>query len=74
MKKCLSGNGQIDIESDESVLEMAKVAYSQKKVSKCSKILKRNGIQRELVSTPSFLGVVMTSNGVVLRKFVDAIQ
>lgn len=79
LKKCLSGDGQIDIDSDEAVIKQA-VSYGKQKRSKSLLSTNRkrsnNNINISNESTTifaneSFVGVRLDSQGCVTRVHID---
>ena len=69
-KKCLSGNGQIDIESDEVAVKQAKQFHENRKKRqhiKKSKII----IEDEPKASESFIAVKQASNGTIERIYLD---
>jgi len=66
-KECLSGNGPIDIDSDEAIIKAAK-AFAQRK--KHNRFLGKKGKKSSAGDCPpseSFIGVEVDFNGVVTR-------
>ena len=83
LKKCLAGNGQIEIDSDEAVATGAK-AYAKKKraaprgglggqkFAKKSKSLHSNSnVQAGIHASESFVAVLLNSKGLVQRVHVN---
>lgn len=69
-KKCLSGNGQIDVESDELAVKQAKQFYENRK--------KRQNVKKSKVviddvpkASESFIAVKQASNGTIERIYLE---
>ena len=75
VKKCLKGDGQICIDSDESIIKGAKAYAATKKnttiVRKSSKGRPSSGATAGLNPDPNFIGVMLSSNGNPERVYMD---
>lgn len=78
MKKCVKGDGPIDIETDEGAIKGAK-EYALKR-SKRPKVISRGGLKQRNGSMASntglqpddrFIGVLLDSKGFVQRVYND---
>ncbi|VEU34315.1 unnamed protein product [Pseudo-nitzschia multistriata] len=61
-KKCLSGDGQIPLDSDESIIKSA-IAYAKSK--------KHQKTRKATLADDKFIGVILDSQGMVKRSYVD---
>lgn len=83
VKKCLSGDGQIDVEADDTVIQNA-LALAKKKHSKSSEGRKTNFIRKHgpsksgnifgIAPSEKFIGVVLDSQGRVERVLFDNLE
>ena len=77
LKKCLKGDGQICIDSDENIIKQAKAYAETKKNATVRKVgLKmRNsntgGATAGLNPDPNFIGVTLTSSGIPQREYLN---
>ena len=75
VKKCLKGDGQICIDSDESIIKGAKAYAATKKnssmVRKSLNGRSGSGATAGLNPDPNFIGVILSSNGNPQRVFMD---
>lgn len=70
-RKCLSGDGQIDIDSDEAVAKHA-LEFGKKKRSKIVSSKKRSLQQQpDILADEYFVAVTLDSQGCVKRVFLD---
>jgi hypothetical protein len=79
MKKCLSGDGQIDIESDEKVIKDTKTFAENKRGRKKfksvgKKSLKTQESSSQIAADENFIGVLLDTQGTVSRVFLDEPQ
>ena len=65
VKKCLSGDGQIDIDSDEAIIAAEREMYEMRKAKKAKKKHSGDG----LPPTSNFIGVQFTSTAKVERVY-----
>lgn len=75
VKKCLNGDGQICIDSDETTIKGAKAyAKTKKNSSMARKGLKArasNGASAGLNPDPNFVGVMLNANGNPERVYME---
>lgn len=82
-KKCLNGDGQMDIDSDEAVIKNS-IAYGKKKRALASRPLKKMKVSKGLggkttglsetsglAADPNFVAVRLDSSGLVQRVYLD---
>ena len=79
MKKCLKGDGQIEVESDEATLEISKEYAAKKRMKALSgkKAKTKRGIigsscakkTTGVMADENFIGVTLTSQGTVKREY-----
>jgi hypothetical protein len=69
VKKCLTGSGQIDIESDENAVKEAKEMDALKKKRKPMKATGSKG--NETKSSPAFIAVTLGPKGVIQRVYTN---
>ena len=74
LKKCLKGDGQIDIDSDEAALQGA-IAFASRKKARTSLGVKKGGnagaSSSGLLPDSSFIGVKLSANGRPERVFLQ---
>ena len=68
LKKCLKGDGQIDIDSDETALKGAITFASRKKV----KTVKSGGAKSGVQPSADFVGCTLSAQGKPERVFIGA--
>lgn len=70
-KKCLSGNGQIELESDEVVIKQAKQMFHNRKKTNNRQIIRGGNNNNEQLAHQSFVAVMLGSNCTIKRVFVE---
>ena len=68
LKKCLKGDGQIDIDSDETALKGAITFASRKKVKTVKSGSAKGGVQPSV----DFVGCTLSAQGKPERVFIGA--
>ena len=68
LKKCLKGDGQIDIDSDETALKGAIAFASRKK----AKTVKSGGAKGGIQPSADFVGCTLSASGKPERVFIGA--
>lgn len=76
MKKCLAGEGQIDIESDEKALKDTKTFASNKLARKklksvCRKPQSTQDSASHIAADENFIGILLNSQGNLTRAYLD---
>lgn len=76
MKKCLAGDGQIDIESDEKALKDTKTFAGNKRARKkvksvCRKPLPTQDSSSHVTADENFIGILLDSQGNITRAYLE---
>ena len=76
MKKCLAGDGQIDIESDEKALKDTKTFATNKRARTqlkpaCRKPAANQDASSHVASDDNFIGILLDSQGNIARAYLD---
>ena len=69
VKKCLAGDGQIDIDSDEAVVDAEREMYAMRKAKKAKTA--GGGAGGSIQPTDTFIGVKFSATSKVERVFVE---
>eukprot|EP00566_Odontella_aurita_P019435 CAMPEP_0113537224 /NCGR_PEP_ID=MMETSP0015_2-20120614/6712_1 /TAXON_ID=2838 /ORGANISM="Odontella" /LENGTH=320 /DNA_ID=CAMNT_0000436705 /DNA_START=1259 /DNA_END=2221 /DNA_ORIENTATION=- /assembly_acc=CAM_ASM_000160 len=71
VKKCLAGSGQIDVESDEAVIKVAKECYKNRGSQSLRRPHKKNKTFNGVDPSVVFIGMQMNAKGYMSRVHAD---